>query len=165
MSQYSENYFMGVALDEARKAFEADEVPIGAVVVLEKDLDTGEKFSEPVVIASAYNIREKSKNPIGHAELLVIQKASQKLDRWRLSGCTLYVTLEPCLMCAGAIVLSRIDKIVYGTPDPKAGAVTSLYQTLADKRLNHRPEVKSGIMELECSKILKDFFARKRLKL
>jgi tRNA(adenine34) deaminase len=154
--------YMVRALELARLAAGLGEVPVGAVVVLDHDPETGNPLESPKVISEHRNDRELSKNPAGHAELLAITEASQKLGRWRLSGCTLYVTLEPCLMCSGAIVLSRVDRVVYGATDPKAGAVQSLYQTLADVRLNHRPEVIGGVMAEECSRILKDFFAAKR---
>jgi tRNA(adenine34) deaminase len=143
--------FMQKALELALKAASLDEVPVGALVVLDGK-----------IISEAYNIRETQANPVGHAELFAIQAASQKLGRWRLTGCTLYVTLEPCVMCAGAIVLSRVDRVVYGAKDPKAGAVESLYTILGDARLNHRPALTTGLLELECSKVLKDFFAKKR---
>jgi len=154
---------MELALAQAQKALQMEEVPIGAIIVQEKDPESGLELPEPLIISEAHNDRETSFNPVGHAELLAIHKASQKLGRWRLKGCTLYVTLEPCLMCSGAIVLSRLDKVVYGTHDPKAGAVKSLYQTLSDSRLNHRPEVIHGVLESQCSQILKDFFAKKRI--
>jgi tRNA(adenine34) deaminase len=147
--------YMALALAEAKKASQIDEVPVGAVVVLQQN-----GVSE--VVATAHNTRESAQNPLGHAEVLAIHTASQKLGRWRLSDCTLYVTLEPCLMCSGAIVLARLGKVVYGATDPKAGAVTSLYQTLTDLRLNHRPQVVAGVMEVECGQILKSFFAKKR---
>src|SRR5476649_1474489 len=120
---------MRQALRLAARAGDLGEVPVGAVVVYEN-----------AVISEAYNERESLPSALAHAELTALKQACEKLGRWRLSGCTLYVTLEPCVMCAGAIILSRIDRIVYGTRDPKAGAVHSLYQTLSDRRLNHRPE-------------------------
>jgi tRNA(adenine34) deaminase len=146
--------YMELALDLARQAIQLDEVPVGAVVVLEG--------AKPEIVAVAHNERESKANPVGHAELLAIARASEKLGRWRLNGCTLYVTLEPCVMCAGAIVLSRLDKVVYGATDPKAGAVSSLYEILKDTRLNHQPEVISGVKEPECSRLLKEFFSKKR---
>jgi tRNA(adenine34) deaminase len=160
--QFTPEYFMKLALEQAQKAALLDEVPIGAVIVQEKDLETGLTLSEPQIMAQTHNNRETNLNPTGHAELLAINEAAQKLGRWRLKGCTLYVTLEPCLMCAGAIILSRLDRVVYGALDPKAGAVTSLYKTLSDVRLNHRPELVQGVCEKECSFILKEFFAKKR---
>lgn len=138
---------MRLALIQAQKAFEKKEVPIGAVIAKGKD-----------ILAEAHNIKETSHSPTAHAEILAIQTASQKLSNWRLEECTLYVTLEPCLMCAGAILQSRISKVVIGALDPKAGAVISLYQTLNDPRLNHRPKVVTKVLEQECSQILKDFF-------
>ena len=149
------SYFMEMAIKLAQKASSLNEVPVGAVVV-------SDDAPSSIIVSEAFNNRESQSNPLGHAELLAIDKASKKLGRWRLSGCTLYVTLEPCLMCAGAIILSRVDRVVYGAKDPKAGAVSSLYQTLSDQRLNHRPEVISGIREEECSKLLKDFFKSMR---
>lgn len=149
-------FFMSRALDLAAKAVELDEVPVGALIA------DHSREGLPQVIAEAYNNRESARNPIGHAELLAIAEASEKLGRWRLSGCTLYVTLEPCLMCAGAIILARLDRVVYGCRDPKAGAVHSLYQTLSDTRLNHRPEVVSGVLEGPCAEMLKKFFRQKR---
>ena len=138
---------MSLALIQAQKAFEKKEVPVGAVIAKGKD-----------ILAKAHNIKETSHSPTAHAEILAIQMASQKLSNWRLEGCTLYVTLEPCLMCAGAILQSRISKVVIGALDPKAGAVISLYQTLNDPRLNHRSKVITNVLEQECSQILKDFF-------
>ena len=138
---------MRLALIQAQKAFNKKEVPVGAVIIKGKE-----------TLAETYNIKETSHLPTAHAEILAIQKASKKLSNWRLEGCTLYVTLEPCLMCAGAILQSRISKVVIGALDPKAGAVVSLYQTLNDSRLNHRPQVIINVLEKECSQILKDFF-------
>ncbi|MDZ4675998.1 MAG: nucleoside deaminase [Oligoflexia bacterium] len=154
--------FMLRALELAQEAASIDEVPIGALVVLDHDPVTGTLLQTPEIVAEAYNIRESGKNPVGHGELLALQAAALKLGRWRLTGCTLYVTLEPCVMCAGAIVLSRVSRVVYGTRDPKAGAVDSLYGILKDERLNHRPKVLSGVCEAECSRVLKEFFAKKR---
>jgi tRNA(adenine34) deaminase len=139
------------ALKLAQRAAEAGEVPIGAVVVYEDK-----------VIAEAGNERETNKIATHHAEIRVIEQACQKLDRWRLSGCDLYVTLEPCTMCAGAIVLARFDKVIFGAKDPKAGAVGSLYNILTDARLNHRPEIIESVMAEECGKILSDFFRARR---
>jgi tRNA(adenine34) deaminase len=144
-------YFMKLALEQAAKAAEQGDVPVGAVVVC-----NGE------VVAATCNEKELNKIPTCHAEMIAIERAALKLDRWRLTDCDLYVTLEPCLMCAGAIVQARLRRVVYGARDPKAGAVTSLYQTLADTRLNHRPEVIAGVLETECSEILKRFFALRR---
>lgn len=142
---------MKKALECALTAAALGEVPVGAVIV-----------HEGQIIATAQNAREAAKDPLAHAEILAIKAASEKLGRWRLSGATLYVTLEPCVMCAGAIVNSRIDRVVFGAKDPKAGAVQSLYEILADTRLNHRPEVLGGLLKEECAQILKDFFANRR---
>jgi tRNA(adenine34) deaminase len=150
---YSENdiYFMRLALEEAEAAFDADEVPVGAVMV-EGD----------GVIARTHNRRESSNDPTGHAELLALRVASQKLQRWRLSESTLYVTKEPCIMCAGAMVNARLGRLVYGCRDEKGGAVDSLYKLLSDNRLNHQVEVISGILGDECAEILKRFFQERR---
>jgi tRNA(adenine34) deaminase len=139
------------ALAEARAALAADEVPIGAVIV-HKDR----------VIAAAHNQRETLQDPTAHAEMIAITQAASALSSWRLEDCTLYVTLEPCPMCAGAIVQARIPEVVYGAADPKAGAVESLYQMLSDLRLNHRAELVPGVLAAECSKLLSDFFQQKR---
>lgn len=143
--------WMRLALKEAAKAEQKGEVPIGAIVV-----------HEGRVVARAHNTREYKKDPMGHAEFRALEKAARKLGRWRLENCTLYVTLEPCTMCAGACVLSRVSRVVYGAHDKKAGAVESLYQILSDKRLNHRPVVRSGFLEQECGDLLKKFFANLR---
>ncbi|MCZ7585429.1 MAG: tRNA adenosine(34) deaminase TadA [Deltaproteobacteria bacterium] len=139
------------ALREAEMARDAGEAPIGCLVA------HGDE-----VIASAHNVRETARDPLGHAEIIALRAAAERLGRWRLTGCTLYVTLEPCVMCAGAIVLSRVDRVVYGAADPKAGAVTSLYRVLSDERLNHRPEVTAGVLAERCSAILSDFFRERR---
>ena len=146
--------FMREALCEARRAMELDEVPVGAVIV-----------RDGKIIAKAYNTRESDKNALCHAELKAIRKACKKLGGWRLSGCTLYVTLEPCVMCAGAIINSRIDRVVIGAKDPKAGAFGSVTDINA-LPLNHKTELCFGELESECSSILKDFFAllRKRMR-
>lgn len=142
---------MARAIELAKHAVENGDVPIGAVMVR-----NGE------IIAEACNEKEMVKVPTCHAEMLVIERAALKLDRWRLIDCDLYVTLEPCLMCAGAIVQARLRSVTYGAKDPKAGAVDSLYQVLSDGRLNHRPLVSSGMLGDECAKLLTDFFAEKR---
>lgn len=144
----TDELFMKEALKEAQKAAAKGEVPIGAVVV-----------REGKIIGRGHNLRESLNDPTAHAEIIAIKKAARKFKNWRLNGCTLYVTVEPCLMCAGAIVLARLEKVVYGAKDPKAGAVSSLYEVLNDRRLNHRvKEVKGGILEEECAAILKEFF-------
>lgn len=139
------------ALELACQAAAIKEVPVGALVVHENQ-----------VIAEAYNTRETARDALAHAELKAIEAACQRLGRWRLEGCTLYVTLEPCVMCAGAIVNARVERVVYGATDPKAGAVESLYQVLADGRLNHRPQVEGGVLASECGEILSRFFKQMR---
>jgi len=146
--------FMMIALEEARKAFDKAETPVGAIVV--KD---GE------VIARAHNLRETLQDPTAHAEIIAIRDAAQKLGRWRLTDCCVYVTLEPCAMCAGAMVLARIQRLVYGTSDPKSGAVGSLMNLLSDERLNHKVDVESGILAKECGDILSEFFSSRRKKI
>lgn len=143
---------MALALAEAEQAALADEVPIGAVIVRQGQ-----------VLASAHNQREQLRDPTAHAEMIAITQAATALNSWRLEDCTLYVTLEPCPMCAGAIVQSRIKRVVYGADDPKAGAVRSLYQLLQDARLNHRAEVTAGVLAEECGQVLSRFFQQKRL--
>ncbi len=145
--------YMQLALEEARRAASLGEVPIGAVVVHEGE-----------VIARACNMRETHKDPAGHAEFLAIEAASRILDAWRLSGCSVYVTLEPCLMCAGLMYQARIARCVYGAYDPKAGALHSLYQVNADTRLNHVFEAQGGVLEDECAQLLRDFFRARRKK-
>ncbi|NMD72770.1 nucleoside deaminase [Bacillus sp. DNRA2] len=153
--------FMVVAIEEARKAEAKAEVPIGAVLVL-----GGE------IIARAHNLRETKQNSLAHAELLVIDEACQKLGTWRLEEATLYVTLEPCPMCAGAVILSRIKRVVYGAKDPKGGCAGTFMNLPEDERFNHCSEVVSGVLETECSELLTNFFrairerkkAKKRLQ-
>ena len=146
-----DEYFMRLALDEAMLAYKEEEVPVGALLVIEGQ-----------VIAASHNIREKTHDPTAHAEVLVLREAAIKLGRWRLTDAVLYVTKEPCIMCAGAMINSRIGRLVYGCRDIKAGAVDSLYEILTDKRLNHRVEVKSGVLSGECAGLLKDFFFNRR---
>jgi tRNA(adenine34) deaminase len=143
--------YMRLALREAEAAGAEDEVPIGAIVVR-----AGQ------VIASAHNQREQLHDPTAHAEMIAITQAAGVLGDWRLEGCTLYVTLEPCPMCAGAIVLARIERVVYGAADPKAGAAHSLYQLLSDARLNHRATVTPSVLAADCGAILTRFFEQKR---
>ncbi|MEN3185674.1 MAG: tRNA adenosine(34) deaminase TadA [Atribacterota bacterium] len=145
-----DEYFMEVALDEAQKAFFEDEVPVGACVVFEGE-----------VIARAHNHRERTQNPLLHAEIKVIEQASQRLKSWRLSACTLYVTLEPCLMCAGAIIQARIRRLVFGACDPKSGVIESVLRVF-DLPWNHRVEVRGGILQERCSQILREYFKIKR---
>ena len=146
-------HFIQLALREARKAFEADEVPVGAVIV---DLPSGR------VIARAHNQRELLKDPTAHAEVLAITQAADYYSSWRLTDCALFVTLEPCTMCAGAIVLARIPKVYYAADDPKAGAYRSVFQVLASPRHNHVPEVVGGYQADESTKLLREFFQKKR---
>ena len=157
--------YMRLAIEEARKAAEADEVPIGAVVVYEPiDPGTRRPLAEPKVIARAGNQRERKKDPAGHAEFVAMLHAARELDAWRLEHCTVYVTLEPCIMCAGLMHQARIRRCVYGAPDPKAGALGTLYRINEDERLNHTFEVTSGVLQDECASLLKGFFAAKRRK-
>jgi tRNA(adenine34) deaminase len=144
---------MRAALDEARDALESGDVPIGAVV-----LDP-----EGTVIGRGHNVRERDGDPTGHAEIVAIRAAARVVGQWRLTGCTLVVTLEPCTMCAGAIVLARLDRLVFAAYDDKAGAVGSLWDVVRDRRLNHRPEVVSGLLADESRSLLDDFFAHQRL--
>ena len=148
----SDEAALAAALTVAREALARGEVPVGAVV-----LDPS-----GAVIASAHNEREVGHDPTGHAEVLALRRAGAALGSWHLDGCTLAVTLEPCTMCAGALVLARISRLVFGAWDPKAGAVGSLWDVVRDRRLNHRPEVAGGVREAECSALLTDFFAPKR---
>ena len=145
--------WMKVALEEAQLAADKGEVPVGAVVI-----------HEGALIAKSHNLRELNKDPLAHAELLAIADAARLLGRWRLIECTLYVTLEPCPMCAGAIVNSRLDRIVYGASDPRAGACGTIFNIVEDERLNHRPEVVRGILQEPCSQILSKFFKDLRAK-
>lgn len=157
--------YMRMALDESRRAEALGEVPIGAVVVYRPvDPATRKALAEPQVIARACNLRESTCDPAGHAEFLALRQASARLGAWRLSGCTVYVTLEPCLMCAGLMHQSRVDRCVYGASDPKAGALGSLYAINEDTRLNHTFEVVSGVLVEECAARLRDFFRSKRKK-
>lgn len=142
---------MEKALELARQASEKGEVPIGAILI-----------KDDTCVAAAHNLREQSGNPIAHAEMLAIQEASQKLGNWRLTDTTLYVTLEPCPMCAGAIVLARIPKVVFAADDPKAGAAGTIYNILQDERLNHQVELVRGVCAEESSVLLKSFFKNRR---
>lgn len=157
--------YMRMALDEARRAAEMDEVPIGAVVVYAPvDPATRRPTAEPRVIARACNLRETTRDPAGHAEFLALKQAARELDAWRLTGCTVYVTLEPCIMCAGLMHQARIDRCVYGASDRKAGALGTLYSVNADERLNHTFKAVPGVLEEECAALLKEFFKNKRRK-
>ncbi len=147
----SDEKWMRAALHEAAKAAANGEVPVGAVAVQDNR-----------IIARGHNVREATCNPLGHAELLLVQKLSKKLRAWRLSGVTLYVTLEPCLMCMGALLQARIDRLVFATFDPKAGACGSLFDLSQDKRLNHRIPVTAGVLKAEASQMLSEFFRNLR---
>ncbi|WP_267910618.1 tRNA adenosine(34) deaminase TadA [Mammaliicoccus vitulinus] len=145
-----ENY-MKLAIQEAKKAWEMDEVPIGAIVVYKGE-----------VIGKGHNLRENDQSPIAHAEMIAIQEAAKHLNSWRLEETTLYATLEPCVMCSGAIVMSRIPHVVYGATDPKGGCSGSLMNLIEDTRFNHRATVERGILEQECGDMLRNFFREKR---
>jgi tRNA(adenine34) deaminase len=143
----NDEFFMKEAIHEATKAKELDEVPIGAVIVWKDE-----------IIARGYNLRETSQTTLSHAELIAMQEANEKVGSWRLEDCTLYVTLEPCPMCAGAIVQSRIQRVVYGAPDPKAGCGGTIMNLLNEPRFNHQVEVTQGVLKEDCARLLTDFF-------
>jgi len=143
--------FMEQALAEAAKALESEDVPVGAIVVRDRQ-----------IIGRGFNQREKLADPTAHAEMIALTAAAAAVGCWRLEGCTLYVTLEPCPMCAGALVLARLDRLVFGAFDPKGGACGSLYDIPQDPRLNHRLEVTGGVLAGPCAAILRDFFRRRR---
>ncbi len=144
--------YMAIALEEAGDAARSGEVPVGAVLIR----------SDGSILARAHNLRETDHDPTAHAEMLVIRRAAEQMGGWRLSKTTLYVTLEPCTMCAGALILSRVARVVFGTRDPKGGALRSLYQLGDDERLNHRLEVVEGILEEPSREMLKEFFRSRR---
>ncbi len=148
-----DKYYMFIALKEAEKAAAIDEVPVGALIV-----------KDGKIIARAHNQREKRNDPTGHAEILAIRAACRKVDSWRLVGCTIYVTIEPCSMCAGTILWARIAKIVYGANDPKGGALGSSYNLFEQKGLNHQLEIKGGVLQDECASIISEYFKKKRRK-
>ncbi|MET1030492.1 tRNA adenosine(34) deaminase TadA [Domibacillus tundrae] len=148
-----DEFFMKMAIEEAKKAERLGEVPIGAVIVKNNE-----------VIASGHNLRETTQNAVTHAELLAIEKACESTRSWRLEGTTLYVTLEPCPMCSGAILLSRVERVVYGADDPKAGCAGTLMNLLDDERFNHRCEVVPGVLADECGMLLTEFFRNLRKK-
>ena len=150
MNELDEKY-MRLAIEQAQIAQEKGDVPIGSVIVYRNQ-----------IIGKAYNQREQLKDPTAHAEIIALTQAAAFLESWRLHDCTIYVTLEPCPMCAGALVLARLDRLVYGCDDPKAGACGSLYNIVQDDRLNHRLEITSGVLADECSKLLQDFFQQRR---
>jgi tRNA(adenine34) deaminase len=149
---FSDEYYIREAMKEAEKAKTKNEVPIGAIVVLKDE-----------IIGRAHNLRETTQNAVTHAEMLAIQEACQRIGSWRLEEAVLYVTLEPCPMCSGAIILSRISKVVYGAKDPKAGCAGTLMNLLQDSRFNHQCELKIGVLEQECSQMLSDFFKEIRM--
>jgi tRNA(adenine34) deaminase len=146
-----DEYFMRLALREAARALDHDDIPVGAVVVQDGE-----------VIGSGHNEREVRSDPTAHAEVIALRDAARTLGSWRVLESVLYVTLEPCAMCAGAIVLARIPRVVFGTNDPKAGAAGSVLDVLAQPRLNHRPQVQSGLLAGECADLLRSFFASRR---
>ena len=146
-------FFMKEALKEARKAFELEEIPIGAIIVRNNE-----------IISRGHNLRESTKDPTAHAEIIAIRRASEVLGGWRLTNCDLYVTIEPCPMCAGAIVMARINRLFIGSMDPKGGAAGSLFNIVDDDRLNHRAEVIYDVLGNECSDIMKEFFKKLRKK-
>jgi len=143
--------YMKTAIEQAKIAEENGDVPIGAVIVYKNQ-----------IIGKAYNQRQQLNDPTAHAEIIALTQAAAFVQSWRLNGCTMYVTLEPCPMCAGALVLGRLDRLVYGCDDPKTGACKSLYNIVQDERLNHRLEVTSGVLEEQCREQLQEFFARRR---
>jgi tRNA(adenine34) deaminase len=143
---------MRAAITEAEAAGQSNDVPVGAVVV----------DASGAIIGRGHNVREITHDPTGHAEVVALREGAAARGKWRLDGCTLVVTLEPCTMCAGAVVLARVDRLVFGAQDPKAGAVGSLWDVVRDRRLNHRPEVISGVLAAECADLLRDFFRSKR---
>jgi tRNA(adenine34) deaminase len=151
LSSNADHRYMQVAIDQAKIAEENGDVPIGAVIVYKEQ-----------IITKAYNQREQLKDPTAHAEIIALTQAAAYLENWHLNGCTIYVTLEPCPMCAGALVLARIDRLVFGCDDPKTGACKSLYNIVQDDRLNHRLEVTGGVLADECSQLLQEFFERRR---
>lgn len=153
MSRLSDRVWMERALAQARQAQDHDDVPVGAIVIRHGE-----------AIAAAHNRREIDQDPTAHAELLAIRAAAHVLGSWRLDSCTMYVTLEPCTMCAGALVLARLPELVYGATDPKGGAVGSLYDITGDQRLNHRVEVTGGVMTDDCGQVLTRFFKAKRAR-
>lgn len=151
MYEESDERLMDLALEEARKAQAAGEVPVGAIVV-----------SDGAIVGRGFNRPISSKDPTAHAEMIALRNAAQQIGNYRLSGVTMYCTVEPCMMCAGAMIHARIARLVYGAPDPKAGSAGSLYNVLTDPRLNHRVEVLPGIRGAECASLLRDFFSQRR---
>ncbi len=153
MEEKLDNKFMKEAIKEAEKSYSKEEIPVGAVIV-----------KDGKIIARGHNLKETKTDTTNHAEIIAIKKASKKLKTWRLTGCTMYVTLEPCTMCAGALIQARMDKVVIGTMDEKTGACGSVLNVLADYKFNHIVETEKGIMETECREILQQFFKELREK-
>ncbi len=153
VTRQADHHYMGLALEQAKQAYALGEVPIGAVIVRDGD-----------VIAQAHNRREMDHDPTAHAEVLAIRQAAMASGGWRLTGATIYVTIEPCPMCAGALIWARMTRLVYGGLDAKAGAVHSLMNLVQDQRLNHTLDVTAGVREDECTRLMRDFFARLRQK-
>ena len=147
----NDDEYMLLAISEAANAFDEEEVPVGAVIIK----DGG-------VIAKAHNMRKQTSNALAHAEIIAIDEACKYLGRWILDDCTIYITSEPCLMCAGAIIQSRVGKVIYGAPDLKGGAFGSSLNVLDAKNINHRPEIVSGVLEEECAEIIRSYFKNKR---
>ncbi|WP_045519287.1 tRNA adenosine(34) deaminase TadA [Neobacillus niacini] len=153
IDEFSDEYYMKEAIKEARKAEVLLEVPIGAIIVIDGK-----------IISRAHNLRESKQSAVAHAELLAIEQACQETGSWRLENATLFVTLEPCAMCSGAIILSRVKRVVYGAADPKGGCAGTFMNLLQDERFNHQSEVTSGVLETECGQLLSDFFRQLREK-
>lgn len=149
--EHNDIYYMKEALKEAKKAYFKDEVPIGAIIV-----------KDDKIIARGYNKREASHDPTAHAEIIALRKASKKLNSWRMPNTKIYVTVEPCAMCAGAILWARIDEVIYGTYDDKGGAISTCFKLYEQPNLNHRPRIKSGVLQKECQTLIKNFFKDKR---
>ena len=145
--------FMWEAIKEAEKSAALDEVPVGAVIVKDNK-----------IIARGHNLREKTHDPTSHAEIVAIRKACKKLKSWRLEGCTIYVTIEPCAMCAGTLLWTRIDRIVFGANDPKGGAIGSSFELFKVKNINHHPEITRGVLDGACASLISNFFKKKREK-
>jgi tRNA(adenine34) deaminase len=151
IEEFTDEYYMREAIKEAKKAEDLREVPIGAILVIDGK-----------IISRAHNLRESKQSAVAHAELLAIEQACKETGSWRLENAHLYVTLEPCAMCSGAIILSRVSKVVFGASDPKGGCAGTFMNLLQDERFNHQSEVKSGVLEAECGQLLSDFFRKLR---
>ena len=148
---FPHSHFMQQAYQQAQAAAQIDEVPVGALIVRDQQ-----------IIGAAHNQGQQLRDPTAHAEMIAITQAAESIGDWRLEDCTLYVTLEPCIMCAGAILQARIPQVVFAASEPKGGGVTSMYRLLSDERLNHQCEIVSGVMDIQCGQILTEFFSRKR---